>query len=147
MARVCPVSPTSFSGSLPLPRSPSTLLILSPLIDPGPFNSFCAEYDRDPVKDAYDLETLKEFVQEVGYGMDGVEGDDDPPDEENVEQVPPSEESDKRVLPSLGSVQQVWRDFTAEFRRHHDPIPRNTTGSVTNVRSPSYSPSNSQKRC
>jgi hypothetical protein len=102
-------SPSSFT---------STILILWLVtIDwPRPFNSLCAEYDKDSVKDAYDLETLKEFVQEVG-GTDGMEGDDDPSYEESVERVPPSKESDERMPPSLGSVQQMWRDFTAQFRR------------------------------
>lgn len=107
--------PCDLLGSPPSPPpSRSTLLIFSPLI--RPFNNFCAEYEKDPNYDAYDLETLKGFAQEIGYGMDGIEGEDDPP--------------------SLKSVHQTWKDFTAQFRRHHDPVPRNTTVSVTNVRCP-----------
>jgi hypothetical protein len=92
------------SGSS-MPCAPAALLILSPLT--RPFNSFCAEYDKDSDNDTYDLETLKDFVQEIAYGMDGIEGEDN--------------------KPSLKSIWQTWKDFTAQFRRHHDPIPRNTT--------------------
>lgn len=53
-------------------------------------------------------------MHEVGHGMNGIKGKDD--------------------LPSFKSVKQAWKDFTAEFRRHNDPIPPNTTRSVTNVR-------------
>jgi hypothetical protein len=88
--------------------------MLSPLT--RSFNRYCAEYEKDPDSDAYDLETLKDFAQEVGHGMDGIEG--------------------KHEKPSLKSVRQVWKDFTAEFRRSHDPILRNTTLSVTDVRNP-----------
>jgi hypothetical protein len=34
--------------------------------------------------DAYDLETLKDYVQEIAYGMDGIEGKDDPLSLESV---------------------------------------------------------------
>jgi hypothetical protein len=86
--------------------------------DTPPFDSYCAEYEKDPVEDAYDLETLKDFINEVAFGMDGIEGEG--------------------YAPSLKSVKQAWKDFTAQFRRGNDCIPRNTTGSVTNVRNPSY---------
>lgn len=95
-----------------IPAPPSSELATT---DPPPsLHSYCTEYGKDPVNDAYDLETLKDFMNEVGHGMNGIEGEDD--------------------TPSLKSVKQAWKDFTAEFRRHNDPIPRNTTLSVTNVR-------------
>ena len=53
--------PATFSGlPPPLPPSRSTLLIFSPLI--RPFNNFCAEYEEDPDRGAYDLETMKDFA-------------------------------------------------------------------------------------
>lgn len=36
--------------------------------------------------------------------------------------------------PSFNSVKQIWKDFTAQFRRENDPIPGNITISVTSVR-------------
>jgi hypothetical protein len=57
-------------------------------------------------------------MNEVAYGMDGIEGEDDPP--------------------SLKSVKQAWKDFTAQFRRDNSPIPTNTTLVVTNVRNSSH---------
>jgi hypothetical protein len=92
---------------------------LSPLT--RPFDSYCAEYKKDPVNDAYDLETLKDFMHEVAYGTDGIDGGDDPP--------------------SLKRVKQTWKGFTAQFRRDNDPIPGNTMLSVTNVRIPVHGPS------
>src|SRR5205823_2400017 len=74
---------------------------------PRPFNSFCAEDDKDSSKMPYDLETLKEFVQEVG-SIGGMEGDDGLSYEESTEQV----------SPSLGSVQQILvltRSFACPF--------------------------------
>lgn len=75
--------------------------------------SYCAKYGKDPVKDAYDLETLKHFTKGIVWGLTGCKGEDD--------------------LPSAKTVKQVWKDFTAQFRREHEPIPRNTTLSTTNV--------------
>ncbi|KAL6240235.1 hypothetical protein RBB50_012872 [Rhinocladiella similis] len=73
---------------------------------------YCTKNYKDPVKDAYDLKTLKHFTKGIVWGLDGCEGEND--------------------LPSAKSTRQVWKDFTAQFRRQHDPIPRNTTLSVTN---------------
>jgi hypothetical protein len=75
---------------------------------------YCAKYGKDPVKDTYDLETPKHFMNGVVFGLRGCEGEDAPP--------------------SFKSVKQVWKDFIAQFRWENDPIPRNTTISVTNVR-------------
>lgn len=60
-------------------------------------------------------------MNEVTYGMDGIEGEDNPP--------------------SLKSVKQAWKDFTAQFRRDNGPIPTNTTLAVMNVRNSSHGPS------
>ncbi|KAK5188855.1 hypothetical protein LTR96_010859 [Exophiala xenobiotica] len=73
---------------------------------------YCTKNDKDPVKYAYDLKTLKHFTKGIVWGLDGCEGEND--------------------LPSAKSARQVWKDFTAQFRRQNDPIPRNTTLSVTN---------------
>ncbi len=75
--------------------------------------SYCTKTYKDPVKAAYDLKTLKHFTKGIVWGLDGCEGEND--------------------LPSAKSARQVWKDFTAQFRRQNDPIPRNTTLSVTNV--------------
>ncbi|KAL2041983.1 hypothetical protein N7G274_005171 [Stereocaulon virgatum] len=69
-------------------------------------------YARDhPGADPYDLETLKDFVRMMAYGIDGIYGD-----------------------PKAGekSVLQYWKDFTAGWRRHASLIPPETTQSVTN---------------
>jgi hypothetical protein len=72
---LCPCGLLRFPPPFPLLRL--ALLILSPLI--CPFNSFCAEYGKDPDIDVYDLEILKDFIQEVAYSIDGIEGGDDKP--------------------------------------------------------------------
>ncbi|KAK3169331.1 hypothetical protein OEA41_008714 [Lepraria neglecta] len=64
-----------------------------------------------PGADPYDLETLKDFVREIAYGIDGIY--DDPT------------AGEKTVL-------QYWKDFTAGWRRHASLIPPETTQSVTN---------------
>jgi hypothetical protein len=52
-------------------------MTLPPLtLSPPLFTSFCAKYNKDSDKDASNLETLKDFVQEVSYGMNGIEGKD-----------------------------------------------------------------------
>jgi len=107
----CPCDPL---GSLSSLSSCTIPFLISSSLTHNPFDSYCAEYDKDPVNGAYDLETLKDFMHEVGHGMDGIKGKGD--------------------LPSLKSVLQAWTDFTAEFRRNNNPIPPNTTLSVTNVR-------------
>ena len=75
-------------------------------------------YAQDhPGADPYDLETLKDFVRDVAYGIDGAYGD-----------------------PKAGekSVLQYWKDFTAGWRRHNSTIPPTTTISVTNVGTHSF---------
>lgn len=57
----------------------------------SPLDSYCVEHDKDSTNDAYDLKTLKDFMNEVAYDMNGVEREDDPP--------------------SLKSVKQVWKRF------------------------------------
>ncbi|OJD27268.1 hypothetical protein ACJ73_01337 [Blastomyces percursus] len=66
---------------------------------------------KDPVKWAYDMETLKDFVHEVTWGIDGHYGEE---------------------APSENSVKIVWKNFTAYVRQHHGAIPLDITGSVTN---------------
>ena len=67
----------------------------------------------DPVTSAYDVETLKDFVHTIGYGIDGTYGD-----------------------PKAGqrTVWQRWKDFTAGIGLKYHPIPPEPTLSVTNVR-------------
>jgi hypothetical protein len=48
----------------PLPHLRPALLMLPSLT--RPFNRYSAEYEKDPNNDAYNLETLKDFIQEVG---------------------------------------------------------------------------------
>jgi hypothetical protein len=103
--------PAILSGPSPFIR----FLISSPLTHS--FDSYCAQYDKDPVNGAYDLESLKDLMNEVAYGMDGIEGEGCPP--------------------SLKSVRQSWKDFTAQFRRENDLIPPNTTLSSQMYASPS----------
>ena len=56
----------------------------------------------DAVDSAYDIKTLKEFVNTIGDGIDG--GYSDP-------------------KPSKRSVKQVWKRFLAAFKRKHGQIP------------------------
>jgi hypothetical protein len=60
----------------------------------------------------YDLESLKGFVREMAYGIDGAEGIDEACKE---------------------TVRKYWNDFTAAWRRSNPEIPREITRSVTNV--------------
>ena len=59
------------------------------------------------------MESLKDFVKNIAYGIDGAE--DDP----------------KAALTTVG---QYWKDFTAGWRRNHPAIPANTIHSIANVR-------------
>jgi len=60
----------------------------------------------------YDLESLKGFVREMAYGIDGAEGID---------------------MACKETVRKYWNDFTAAWRRGNPEIPREITRSVTNV--------------
>jgi hypothetical protein len=73
----------------------------------------------DAVDSAYDVETLKEFANIIGHGIDGAYGDS---------------------RPSKASVEQVWKRFLAAFRRKHGQIPRDTALTVWNVRDPGTAP-------
>ena len=84
---------------------------------PGTFLPFFTDagnrYAQDrPGADPYDLETLKDLVREMAYGIDGTYGD--------------ATVGEKPVL-------QYWKDFTAGWRRHKPTVPSATTLSVTNV--------------
>lgn len=72
------------------------------------WNQYAEEH---PGATPYDMESLKDFVKNIAYGIDGVE--DDP----------------KAALTTVG---QYWKDFTAGWRRDHPAIPANTIHSVTN---------------
>jgi hypothetical protein len=74
---------------------------------------FCAEKGKSPVASAYDLESLKDFVQHLAYGIEG--------------------RYDNKIA-GQGSVKVLWKRFMAGFKRAHDAIPKHTTNSVTNVR-------------
>jgi len=103
---VCPVTPARPKSS----PNASRLTVWR-----APFDRYAEDYGKHPVDDAYDMETLKDFVKKIAYGIEGRDG---------------------IAEPSLKSVIQAWKDFRADFRRLHEPIPRNTTLSVTNVRIP-----------
>ncbi|KAL1847875.1 hypothetical protein Plec18170_008285 [Paecilomyces lecythidis] len=72
---------------------------------------FCTAKNKDPEASAYDLESLKDFVHNLAYGIEGKYDDE---------------------IAGQGSVKEVWKRFTAGFRRHHDAIPSHITLSVTN---------------
>jgi hypothetical protein len=76
---------------------------------------YCAEKGKDPVARAYDLESLKDFVHKLAYGIEGKYDDE---------------------TAGQGSVKVIWKRFTAGFKRDHDAIPRHITLSVTNVEHP-----------
>ncbi|KDN70506.1 hypothetical protein CSUB01_07951 [Colletotrichum sublineola] len=59
----------------------------------------------------YDLKYLKDFIKDIAFSIDGAEGDPNP---------------------AAGTVMVYWKQFTAGWRREHDPIPGNTTLSVRN---------------
>ncbi|RMZ92010.1 hypothetical protein DV736_g736, partial [Chaetothyriales sp. CBS 134916] len=73
---------------------------------------YCEKNKKDPVKDAYDLRTLKHFTKGIVWGVNGCDGEDD--------------------FPSAKSVKQVWKNFTAQVRRDHEPVPPCTLRSTTN---------------
>ncbi|KND89402.1 hypothetical protein TOPH_06078, partial [Tolypocladium ophioglossoides CBS 100239] len=76
----------------------------------GLWNQYAEEHaDDDP--SPYDLKSLKDFMKEIAFGIDGAE--DDP-------------------NPGEGTVLVYWKQFMAGWRREHDAIPGNTTLSVTN---------------
>lgn len=53
----------------------------------------------DLVTSTYDVETLKDFVHTIGYGIDGTYGDS---------------------KPGQRTVQQRWKDFTAGIERNYN---------------------------
>ena len=55
-----------------------------------------------------DLESLKEFVQNVAFGIDGIEAND------------PDKEVD--INAAKGTVIQYWKNFTAGWQLDHEPI-------------------------
>lgn len=64
---------------------------------------------------AYDLASLKDFVHQLAYGLEGKYDDE---------------------TAGQGSVKVIWKRFTAGFKRDHDAIPGHITLSVTNVQRP-----------
>uniref|UniRef100_A0A093VB45 Uncharacterized protein n=1 Tax=Talaromyces marneffei PM1 TaxID=1077442 RepID=A0A093VB45_TALMA len=77
----------------------------------GMWLEFCAHKGKDPVASAYDLESLKDFVKQLAYGIEGIYDDE---------------------IAGQGSVKVIWKRFTANFKRDNDAIPRDITLSVTN---------------
>ncbi|KUL85000.1 hypothetical protein ZTR_07766 [Talaromyces verruculosus] len=78
----------------------------------GMWREYCAAKGKDPVTSAYDLESLKDFVHQLAYGIEGIY------DDEKAGQ---------------GTVMVTWKRFTAGFKRDHDAIPRNITLSFLRV--------------
>ncbi|KAK0641769.1 hypothetical protein B0T16DRAFT_431464 [Cercophora newfieldiana] len=74
------------------------------------------QYVEDhPDTSPYHLRSLKDFVKDIVFGIDGAEDDPDP---------------------AQGTVMVYWKQFMAGWRRENDAIPRNTTLSVTNNKRP-----------
>lgn len=84
-----------------------------------PCDRYTEDYKKHPDDNTNDVETQKDFVNKIVYGIEGRNGDE------------------KR---SLKSVVQAWKDFRANFRLLQEPIPRKTTLSVISVRIPAPSP-------
>ncbi|EJT69642.1 hypothetical protein GGTG_12526 [Gaeumannomyces tritici R3-111a-1] len=59
----------------------------------------------------YKVKSLKDFVKEIAFGIDGAEGDPNP---------------------GQGTVLLYWKQFMAGWRRKHEAIPPNITLTVTN---------------
>ncbi|KAK7422901.1 hypothetical protein QQZ08_009350 [Neonectria magnoliae] len=74
----------------------------------GLWNQYAEEHNHPS---PYDLKSLKDFVKEIAFGINGAE--DDP-------------------NPGEGTIMIYWKQFMAGWHREHDAIPRNTTLSVTN---------------
>lgn len=74
------------------------------------------QYAEDRIKDnpetsPYNLASLKDFVKEIAFGINGVK--DDP-------------------NPAEGTVLVYWKQFMAAWKRQDTTIPRNITLSITN---------------
>jgi hypothetical protein len=65
-----------------------------------------------PDAGAYDPKSLKDFMQDIAFGIDG--GEDDPD-------------------PAEGTVMVYWKQFMAGWRRDNDAIPKDITLLVTIV--------------
>ncbi|KAK0747306.1 hypothetical protein B0T21DRAFT_300960, partial [Apiosordaria backusii] len=65
------------------------------------------QYAEDhPGASPYDLKSLKDFVKDIAFGIDGVEDNSNPAE---------------------GTVMVYWKQFMAGWRRENDAIPKNTT--------------------
>ena len=103
----------------------SELLVIVFLLDfPNVHNFIVRHAEKHSDASAYNLESLKDFVKNLAYGVDGAE--DDPKG-------------------SASTVGQYWKYQMAVWRRQNDAIPKNTTSSVTNVSPAMYCSSNLDK--
>jgi len=116
MQRIC----GNCTSPITLARPNSSTHALHLTVWRAPSDRYTEDYRKHPVDDAHDIETLKDFVKKIAYGIEGRDGDE---------------------KPSLKSVIQAWKDFRANFRRLHEPIPHKTTLSVTNMRIPALATS------
>ncbi|KAK2022058.1 hypothetical protein LX32DRAFT_574259 [Colletotrichum zoysiae] len=76
----------------------------------GLWNQYAAHH-ADANTNPYDLKYLKGFIKDIAFSIDGAEGD---------------------ANPAERTVMVYWKQFTAGWRREHEPIPGNTTLSVRN---------------
>ncbi|KAM9874786.1 hypothetical protein VDGL01_11107 [Verticillium dahliae] len=74
----------------------------------GLWDHFAKEH---PEANPYDLASLKEFMKDIAFSIEGAEDDQNPAE---------------------GTVLVYWKQFMAGWRRDHDAIPGNITLSVTN---------------
>ncbi|EJT68897.1 hypothetical protein, variant [Gaeumannomyces tritici R3-111a-1] len=76
----------------------------------GLWNQYAEDHARDDPS-PYKVKSLKDFIKEIAFGIDGAEGDPNP---------------------GQGTVMLYWKQFMAGWRREHEAIPANITPSVTN---------------
>ncbi|EJT69139.1 hypothetical protein GGTG_13248 [Gaeumannomyces tritici R3-111a-1] len=78
----------------------------------GLWNQYAENHAQDQDQPSpYKVKSLKDFVKEIAFGIDGVEGDPNP---------------------GQGIVLLYWKQFMAGWRRKHEAIPPNITLTVTN---------------
>lgn len=79
--------------------------------------------ERNPNASDYDLESLKDYVKQLAFGIK--------PQKNRTDICPEADEEPKACL---STVRQYWKDFTGGWNRDHsDQIPPVIIRSVTNV--------------
>jgi hypothetical protein len=83
---------------------------------------------ENPTTDVYDLESLKRWVREWAYAIDGIADDDDA-------RAEASDSCEGTEVPGQDTVRKRWNEFTAGWARQNpsSPMPAGIAASVTAV--------------